>query len=177
MTDLPYHPYYCEENAWQICRRLEGDGCDIERLFMVFTFSRSSCVPMRFQRSVEIDSIVCWDYHAFVVETRGVVGAFVWDPESRLESPVLLADYLDATFLQTGPPSGRALFRVVSWPVAQTEFASDRRHMWSHGRYTEPPPLWPAIGEGHTLPLFIDPEGDRFGSPLSTAGLRDHFHL
>ena len=175
MIDVPYHPYYCEENSWLICRRLEEDGRDPSSLHMTFLFSRSRCIAMREQRSVPSDSIVCWDYHVCVIE-RAQYGARVWDPESRLASPIDLKSYIARSFLEHERPEGRALARIVLWTVARTEFGSDRRHMLSGAVYLHPPPSWPPVGcREHTLPFFLDPTDSRYGVPIDLGALRERF--
>ncbi len=169
MIDLPYHPYYCEENSWHICRLLEQTGHAQETLFLVFLIPAGTCVPLRAQRSAKPGEIICWDYHVVVLD-RGGETSRIWDPESILSSPIALDEYLDTTLVPARSRTLPVLARLVAWPVAKREFASDRRHMID--RSTVEPPPWPPIGHGHTLPGFLDPMSDRFGSLLSTDSLR-----
>lgn len=174
MIDLPYHPYFCEENAWHVCRTLDGHGYRPESLNMVFTFSTGRCVPMRQQRSGGEGAIVCWDYHAFVIEGERS-GARVWDVESLLGYPVSLPIYLERSFLARDRPEFVPLFRVIPWRRARFEFSSDRRHMRDGDSYLQPPPPWPIIGAGHRLPDCIDPEPTAFGGCTDAEELLSRF--
>lgn len=174
MIDLPYQPYYCEENAWHLCRTLVGLGYPPARLYMVFTFSSGRCVPMRRQRSGDAGAIVCWDYHVFVLE-HDPSDAQVWDVESLLGSPVPLSRYLSETFPAQERPEFRPLFRAIPWSLARFEFSSDRRHMRDGDGYHHPPPPWPVIGTGHSLPECIDTNPSRFGAPVDAEALLSRF--
>lgn len=86
--DVPYQPYYCEENAYQICRTVvdgeSGVSGDAERSVVVhssykaivqppsqgallFIFGAGDWVAVHHQTAVEEGRPIYWDYHAVAV--------------------------------------------------------------------------------------------------------------
>jgi hypothetical protein len=165
---LRYHPFYCEENAWWLCADPAlGPG---ER-HVLFILSRAGRCPMLEQREAPPGRLIAWDYHAVTLDGE----RRVWDPDSRLPLPSPGVDWLDATFALADrlPAIYAPRLRIVPGEAFRTGFASDRSHMRDRrGRYQRPPPPWPPIGQGMTLPLYLDPEAPRPGRLLRLAEAR-----
>lgn len=105
--------------------------------------------------AVEAGYPVIWDYHVVLFVRRE--GWRVWDLDSALGLDVPLATYLAASFPPLGNPPGYApRFRVMTAADFRAGLATDRRHMRGPDGWHQPPPPWPAIGEGFTLDRLLD---------------------
>ena len=176
MLRSPYHPRYCEENAWHLCgeRELIGDEASV-----IFVSNQQQAVAMWAQRAAGPGVPVAWDYHVFVVARTG--GWQVWDPDTLLGYPVGLELYLADSFATVGVQPARfdPRFRVVAGEEYRSTLRSDRSHMReADGSWHAPPPPWPPIGDAcqpPNLPRFID-LGDPFiGRIVDLAGVRRLF--
>jgi protein N-terminal glutamine amidohydrolase len=139
-----YHPFYCEENAYHLCR--DPALADREPAALFIRGSDGACLMWHQRVADALDDPVQWDYHV-VVLTRGPWQ--IWDPDSALGCPVPAAGYLRASFRPglAVPPGLRPRFRLVSAAELARSFASDRSHMRGpDGEFTRPPPPWPPIG-------------------------------
>ena len=169
-----YCPYYCEENIWHLCAHPAlGDG----RRVVLLVSNAGRQVAVWGQRSAAgPDAAVIWDYH--VIAAAWAEGDWwVWDLDTGLGLPLPAADYLVQSFRPV-PPRFRPWFRLVGCGDYRWRFASDRRHMQRpDGGYAQPPPDWPAIGDGHNLGRFIDMEDGFVGEVLDLEGLRGWFAL
>ena len=165
-----YWPFYCEENLWHLCEDpvVAEDGSPIpveERRVIVITGARGR-VAMRRQRAGG-DRPMLWDYHV-VLGARGKI----WDLDTTLGLPVDLEDWTRESFLPHFPDF-RPRFRVVDAPTYRERFASDRSHMRGpDGAWLQPPPPWPPIGVGMTLPRFIDMDTEFVGEICELGSLR-----
>jgi hypothetical protein len=171
----PYHPRYCEENAWHLC--LAPTLADQDPHVVIVT-NRKRRVAMWLQRAAPEHTPVAWDYHVFVVARTD--GWQVWDPDTRLGMPVALQAYLDASFATVGvqPPSFDPRFRILRAHDYRDTLRSDRSHMLrADGSWQAPPPPWPGISahaDGTNLERFID-LGDPFiGHIVDFDGLVAH---
>lgn len=174
---MRYCPFYCEENVWHLCAEPRFAGREGYAVFI--SNARRTC-PLWAQRAAPSPAEpVIWDYHVIFVAAADDGRWEVWDPDSRLGAPVALDAYLAGTFpLGDGlPVSLRPRFRVVPRETFVERFASDRSHMRdAAGRWLQPPPPWPPIGDGGSnLARFIDVEGDFLGETLDLEGLRARF--
>jgi hypothetical protein len=166
VTVLPYQPFWCEENVWHLAARDDvGEG----PRSVVFVSNASQQVALWEQKaSREPDGLVVWDYHVVLR-----VGAMLWDLDTRSGCPLDVGRWIDATFRPVDPAFAPR-FRVVDAADYRRVFASDRRHMKdAQGNWRAPPPPWPAIGQGHTLPQFIDTSTPFLGEVLDLDGLRE----
>jgi hypothetical protein len=165
VSALPYQPFWCEENVWHLVVRDDlGEG---DRS-VVFVSNAGRQVALWEQKaSREPDGLVVWDYHVVLR-----VGGMLWDLDTRLPCPLPARAWVDATFRPVAPEYAPR-FRVIEAAVFRDAFASDRRHMKDeHGQWRAPPPPWPAIGDGHTLPEFIDVARPFLGDVVDLEGLR-----
>ncbi|CAN6444826.1 unnamed protein product [Victoria cruziana] len=146
--DFAHTPCYCEENVYLLCKQLCTSGfSDLGGmdLFVVFISNERKKVPLWHQRaSVRNDGLVVWDYHVICVQISGEgIAHVVWDLDSTLPFPVILAQYVFESIQPFSQlyPVFRRLFRVVHAPPFLQHFASDRRHMKdSDGNWISPPP-------------------------------------
>ncbi len=149
-TRLRYQPFFCEENAWWLCAEPAlGPGSR----WVMFSLSHCGALPLAAQRAVAPGQLCWWDYHVVVLDSR----ARIWDLDTRLGLPVSAPAWLAGTFpfIELLPPDLTPLFRVVPADDYRASFASDRSHMrHADGGWQQPPPPWPPIGTGMTLPAF-----------------------
>ena len=161
-----YQPFYCEENAWWLCAEPNlGAGPRM----VLFVLSHSGACPLAGQKAAPPGVLCWWDYHVVVLDGRHRV----WDLDTRLGLPVTTADWLKGSFPQIEhlPADLAPHFRVVPAADYRADFASDRSHMrTADGAWQQPPPPWPPIGRGMTLPRYrsLAPEG-----PGEVLGWRD----
>lgn len=171
MSDAPhYQPYWCEENAWHLC---VDPRLDEAPAWVVIVTNAARTVLVWNQRAAsEPGAAVAWDYHVFVLARREP-GWQVWDLDTTIGMPAPADAYLARCF-RAGPPRIAPCFHVLDAADYRRVFASDRRHMrTADGGWQQPPPPWPAIGEGHRLPELLDPERPTPGVWLSLAQLRE----
>ena len=146
MSDVPYCPFYCEENAWYALDRWRTDGVD-EAIALVITSDAGAC-PMWHQRAgPPPDGFVVWDYH--VVAAARIAGLWtIHDPDCTRGCPLAARAWLRATFSGLAVLSAchRPWFRVIGARDYLEHLASDRRHMLdARGHSRQPPPPWPPI--------------------------------
>jgi hypothetical protein len=160
-------PFWCEENAWHLCVEPRvGEDASV----VVITNAWRTVALWHQRAASRVDAPVVWDYHVIVVSRS----ATVWDLDTRLAFPVALDEYLRETFRSVAPRL-RPRFRAIAAPVYRSRFASDRRHMRdAEGGWQQPPPPWPAIGDGHVLDALLDTDDDAFGPWLDDRALAAH---
>ena len=163
---IPYQPFWCEENIWQLARHpAPGPG---ERLVIVVTGVEAE-VACWHQRAGRSRQPLCWDYHVVLgVRTNGWS---IWDLDTRLGYPVPARSWLDATFPCPEQVNPAFQPRFAVYPAAQwiDGFGSDRSHMrTAEGGWQHEPPAWPPIS-GSALTLGAAVASARAG--LDLAGL------
>jgi hypothetical protein len=160
-----YCPYFCEENIWHLCT----DGvvpAPVEERRVVFITNDRRRVAMRKQRAGR-ERAVLWDYHVVLMALGKI-----WDLDTTLGFPVELDVWVRGSFVPV-PADFAPRFRVVDAPTYLSRFASDRSHMRGPGGIPlKPLPPWPPIGEGMTLPRFIDLSAPFVGDVVDLDGLR-----
>jgi hypothetical protein len=141
------------ENIWWLCAE---PPAGVQIAHVVFVASLFGACPIAAQRAgVGEAGVAWWDYHCIGLDAD----CSVWDPDSRLSSPVAAQHWLALSFPQPTrlPESLRPRFRVVPGAFYREHFASDRRHMrGSDGEWLHSPPSWPCIGAGFNLPRYRD---------------------
>ncbi|KAK9123209.1 hypothetical protein Sjap_012811 [Stephania japonica] len=174
VSDFMHTPCYCEENVYQLCKKLgsigeaDADGSD---LFVVFISNDSKKVPLWHQKaSKQVDGFIIWDYHVVCIQKNvdGKTSSRVWDLDSDLPFPSSLSQYISEALQSSLQlyPEFRRFFRVVHAPLFLRFFASDRRHMKdSLGEWIAQPPTYVPIfsedGTVHNLDEYIKfGEGD-----------------
>ncbi|PKA62587.1 Protein N-terminal glutamine amidohydrolase [Apostasia shenzhenica] len=134
-----YTPFYCEENAYLLCKKLcmlglaNPKGID---LFVVFISNDDKKV--RRQKKVGESSSY----------------SLIWDLDSDLPFPLLLNQYVSEAFRAQVPLKStyRRLLRVIHAPIFLRHFGSNRSHMKdSLGNWISSPPAYePIIAEDGT---------------------------
>lgn len=174
-SQLPYTPYYCEENVWHLC---QPGGIDADERLVAFITNPSQTVALWCQSAAASDEPVIWDYHVVLLARSG--GAppwWVFDLDTTLGFPCPVERYLSDTFLDAGrvPPRFLPRFRVIDAAEFIRTFASDRSHMLDqHGRLMKPAPPWPPIGPAgapSNLTRFVDLADPFVGTILDRAAL------
>lgn len=173
--DLPYQPYYCEENVWKLLR---GDYLGGDRRFAVVISNRVGACPVWNQRAAPSpERPVFWDYHVVAAAVGG--GARIWDLDSRLEPPVDLDTWLAESFpgIDRLPRRFHPSFRVVPEETYLEVFSSNRAHMRDEaGGWKKPPPDWPAIYQperGMNLDQFVDMDLEFVGEVCTRSELAE----
>jgi len=165
-TRFRYQPFYCEENAWWLC--VEPDLGQGPR-YVVFIANHAGLCLFLNQRAAPPGEPIGWDYHCVVVDGAGRI----WDLDTRLGLPLPGRDWLAGSmpFAARLRPELAPWFRLVPAPDYRRDFASDRSHMrLPDGRWQDPPPPWPEIGQGMTLPDYLHLSGDGPGELLDVGG-------
>lgn len=153
-----YCAYYCEENAWRLCRRQLDEG----RAVRVTLIAGARHFAMWQQRAAHAPGeAVLWDYHVIVASRFDGEPWAIWDPDSLCPLPSSVDVYAAASFAPESelPAHLRPRFRVIEGPRYLGLLSSDRAHMRSEGgAYHQPPPPWPPILHGPpNLMQLIDP--------------------
>lgn len=166
MSAPRYQAYYCEENAWHLCADPRLASAEIE---VAIVTNATRTVALWHQRAAtQPNAPVVWDYHVLLF-ARDDAGWSTWDLDTTLGLPVRASEWLGQTFRPVAPRL-TPRFQLLTASDYTKRFASDRSHMRDeHGAWLQPPPPWPTIGEGHTLPdlLALD-----HGEWLTLADLR-----
>ena len=187
---LKRQPYYCEENAWQLCQEPFFGS---RKCHVVFISNLEQAVPMWNQRAGRekpglniwgygspsapfAPNPIVWDYHVIVLAEDPVE---IWDVDTLLGIPIDLFDYLQGSFHPEMPEQFQPCFRIVHADVFVDIFASDRSHMQRpDGSFRKPPPTWPMIGKRgvkSNLMQFVDMAQTFVGEVLSLEELRKRF--
>ena len=153
-----YAAFYCEENVWWLAQEPRFADADV----VVITNEHRAVATFAMRAAGALDRCVGWDYHVVLV-ARGEV----WDLDCLAGMPLAVAAWADACFGRT-----RRLrrvyhprFRSVRASTYLATFASDRGHMRRRdGSWRHPPPSWPCIGTGSTLPRFLDLDDAELGA-------------
>ncbi|CAH9105524.1 unnamed protein product [Cuscuta epithymum] len=154
LSSFQHTPFYCEENVYQLCKKLCADGLanpDASDLFAVFICNDKKQVPLWNQKaSHRADGVVLWDYHVICIQKRKDESSsdLVWDLDSTLPFPSPLASYIAETTRPSFPlfSEFKRYFRIVHAPIFLKSFASDRSHMKdAAGNWQSQPPAYEAI--------------------------------
>lgn len=152
IKQFKYSPNFCEENIWHLCKNPALAG--FSKKVLIVSNSRSYC-PFKFQKSINNDEIVWWNYHVILLaSTSGFT--FIYDFDSTLTLPSEGSEYIRLTFGETVnfPTELLPCFKVLDASDYLNSFVSDRSHMRDKdGNWLSPPPHWPSIGKNGDLPL------------------------
>lgn len=177
--DFAYQAFYCEENVWHLCRHPRLAGVERHAVWIMATAGHCPLWRQRAERGGE--EPIFWDYHVLVLARSGEEGVWqVWDLDTTADLPCPVDEYLRLTFPYAGrlPRGFEPRFRLVPGDDFVQLFASDRSHMKNHlGRWQEPPPPWPPIGDGrpNTLDRFRDLEDPIAGRIVTLAQFAQEF--
>ncbi|XP_074276819.1 protein N-terminal glutamine amidohydrolase [Silene latifolia] len=160
LPQFDHTPYYCEENIYNLCKKLSSSGiadAQASHLFVVFISNHNKQIPLWHQKaSHRADGVILWDYHVICVQIKGSGDApQVWDLDSTLAFPSPLPSYVAQTFQPSFQlfPEYQRFYRIVHAPIFLRSFASDRRHMKDpNGEWTAQPPSYdPIIAQDGTI--------------------------
>ena len=165
-----YHPYYCEENIWQLCGSLR----DVEDAFVLLITNESRSIAMAEQRAGGVVGTVVWDYHAVLIGRRDGINQ-VWDFDTKLSFPCPATEWIFQSFERFIDLDAQYVprFRLIDAAQYREQFASDRRHMKGpDGEWLQPPPAWTSPGDGHVLDRWLDLGRDEPGQLFDHQGFR-----
>ena len=178
MPEWKYQPYYCEENAWQLCQAAPFERQPV--WVVVITNDERTCPLWNQKACASPARPVFWDYHVVVVTGRGG-DARVWDLDTRLGAPVAFETWWRGTFpsLEGFPPELQPSFRLVTKDAYLEKLSSDRSHMVdAEGEWKHQPPEWSRIydeARGMNLGDFLDLGDDSLGEWLEPEECRARF--
>lgn len=152
IKEFKYSANFCEENIWHLCKNPALSG--FSKKVLIVSNSSSYC-PFRFQKSINNDEIVWWNYHVILLASQA--GAtLVYDFDSILPVPISGMEYMTLTFgeIDNLTPAILPCFKAIDAGDYLNSFVSDRSHMKdSEGNWLSVPPKWPIIGKNGDLPL------------------------
>ena len=144
-SELPYTPFYCEENIWHLCGMTERVPPD-SRVVIISNPARACAVWQQRAARKPAEPII-WDYHVVLLACNLEV-LNIWDFDTLLDMPCLASQWLYESFWQLPHEFAHLAprFRLIASSEYRAKFSSDRTHMWSEdGSWKHPPPTWPAI--------------------------------
>jgi hypothetical protein len=167
---LDHQPFWCEENAWRLCRHARLAA---REALVVVIASDGGAVRVRHQRAADGDA-VDWDYHVIALARERGAAWEAWDLDTTLGCPLPALAYLDAAFAPPIPAELAPRFRLIGAADYLARLSSDRSHMRARdGSWLQPPPPWPAIVQGPTnLRQLIDPRWRGIGEVVDLDELR-----
>ena len=148
-----YTSCYCEENVWQLCKKIKDSKKlpstqEKEFVFVVFISNENKTVPLWKQSAAEDpEHPVVWDYHVILIN-KVKEGSMVFDLDTNLLYPCEFSHYSNETFKtdELLREQFHRKFRVINIDDFLMHFASDRSHMKAeNGDWIKPPPLYPCI--------------------------------
>lgn len=152
IKEFNYSANFCEENIWHLCQNPALEP--FAKKVLIVSNSQRNC-PFRFQKSINGDEIVWWNYHVILFAATLQV-SFIYDFDSTLALPISGKEYFSRTFQrnESWTEKDQPCFKVFSAAEYLDSFVSDRNHMKSpEGNWLSSPPKWPAIGKNGALPL------------------------
>jgi protein N-terminal glutamine amidohydrolase len=152
IKEFKYSANFCEENIWYLCQNPALES--FSKRVLIVSNSKRNC-PFRFQKSINNDEIVRWNYHVILFASKKGE-SLIYDFDSTLAVPLSGKKYLETTFHANGNwgESDEPYFKSINSKDYINTFFSDRSHMKdSVGNWLSEPPDWPAIGKGGGLAL------------------------
>lgn len=152
IKEFKYSANFCEENIWHLCQNPELKSFS-KKVFIVSNRNRNC--PFRFQKSINGDEFVWWNYHVILYASHKNSN-LIYDFDSTLAIPLTGKEYLERTFQrnENWKESDLPCFKAIDSIDYLNSFISDRSHMKdSDGHWLSTPPKWPVIGKDGGLPL------------------------
>lgn len=171
-----HHPFYCEENIWQLCADVAHEA---DAQVAVISNERQAVALWEQRAGREDDGFVVWDYHVIML-LPGESGWQVLDLDSRLGHPLAVKDYLSATWPASGQLSRNyhPQFRVIPARDYRRELRTDRSHMRRHdGGWLRQPPPWPQLADHSNLAHFVGMGSSGPGEVLNLTGFIERFDV
>ena len=140
-----YTAFFCEENIWQLAKKMSLQGAEYDELDILFFINRSRSVLLFEQMAAEKGSLLVWDYHVVLLNSATKL---LYDFDTRLGFPCGVAAYFRATFVDQSelPTEFQTTIRKISSSDYLSNFDSDRSHMLSeNGTSIQPFPDWEPI--------------------------------
>lgn len=170
-----YCAFYCDENIWKLCEKLEQESAfeDCSGYVVFISNLQQSCAIWHQKTSESADLPVVFDYHVILLLEEEKLGWQVWDLDTRLRFPEKAVTYFRETFSPGYEVDEelRPLFRLVSAQDYLKNYSTDRSHMLDeNGDWQEPPPHWDAPyheDNGMNLFDFINMEEGLSGKGLN----------
>lgn len=165
ITEFKYSANFCEENIWHLCQNPALENFSKKVLFV--SNSQKNC-PFRFQKSINGDEIVRWNYH--VILFASYQGSnYIYDFDSTLPVPSSGKEYFEKTFLKNEEWTELDFpcFKAIQAADYLNSLVSDRSHMRDEeGNWLSNPPEWPVIQNEGAMTLndildFTDTSAER----------------
>lgn len=146
-----YCPFFCEENIWQLAKKMSAQTPELNNGSVLFFLSARSSdsggsyLAIRNQVAFEVGTTGFWDYHVVLLDSKE---GLIYDLDTRLDCPVSAGQYFAQTFPSQSslPTEVQTVVRSVPIQEYLERFSSDRSHMIdAAGEPCEPFPKWPPI--------------------------------
>jgi len=147
-----YSANFCEENIWHLCQNQELKG--YSKQVLIVSNSSKNC-PFRFQKSINDDKVVWWNYHVIMMASSQE-SKLIYDFDSTLPIPISAKEYFGKTFEKKDHLKDADLpfFKIIDAINYIESFYSDRSHMKDEaGNWISSPPNWQIISKNQDLPL------------------------
>lgn len=184
LAQCTHTPFYCEENIWKLCDRIQEDhSTELDYCHVAFISNPKRMVPLWRQKSGKTEEkLALWDYHVILLynpDDRCVV----YDMDSDLPFPTHFHKYVTETFRTENilQPEYHRFFRVLPVSKFMSLFSSDRSHMRREdGTWAKPPPTYAPICRNgvNNLQKFLDmtAPGNEFGELFNLMELVRRFY-
>ncbi len=152
IKEFKYSANFCEENIWHLCQNQALEH--FSKKVLIVSNENRYC-PFRYQKSINGDDIVWWNYHVILLATNSE-STLIYDFDSTLPIPLSGLEYLQRSFQINGNQLDFNLpyFKAIDSEVYLSSFFSDRSHMKdSAGNWLSTPPKWPLIANEGGLEL------------------------
>lgn len=152
IKEFKYSANFCEENIWHLCQNQALEH--FSKKVLIVSNENRYC-PFRYQKSINGDDIVWWNYHVILLASNGE-STLIYDFDSTLPVPISGLDYLQKSFQLNGNQldSNLPYFKAIDSEVYLNSFFSDRSHMKdTTGNWLSSPPKWPLIANEGNLAL------------------------
>jgi hypothetical protein len=152
IKEFNYSANFCEENIWHLCQNEELKG--FTKKVLIVSNPSKNC-PFRFQKSINHDEVVWWNYHVIMLAST-TDESLVYDFDSTLPVPINAKEYFKLTFEKKDHLKEANLpsFKLIDARNYIESFFSDRSHMKDvDGNWLSSPPNWQIIGKNKNLPL------------------------
>ena len=151
-----YAALFCEENIWQLLKKLTIQGLSSEKLWVLFITNPLRKVPLLNQQAAPFNKVIIWDYHVILLADINHQ-PLIFDFDTCLPFVTPLQNYIQHTFINPDDLPKELMVYVRKIPAKSylEKFYSDRSHMFNQIEASDFPP-WPIINAGQYQTIKLD---------------------